>query len=191
MAGEPVPALATVTVTNGSAVTVASTMYSKLTSSGDITNGSVTLTAANAGDLIKVNGTTVTSGTAFVHDFKNDGATLTIVVSNAEAADPTATANYTLTVYDGTQEINVATITNIGWFGARAISGDLDSYTAGGMPIALGSFKPKYVINIMISDGFTGYFDFANKKLKVYKAPNTEATANELSTATYSMILME
>lgn len=190
MAGEPVPALSAVAVTNGSAVVVASTMYSKLTSSGDITDVSVTLTAANVGDVIKVNGVTVTSGTAFTHDFKA-GPTIAIVVSNAEAADPTATANYTLTVYDGVQEINVATITNIGWFGARAISGDLDSYTAGGMLIALGSFKPKYVINIMISDGFTGYFDFANKKLKVYKAPNTEATANDLSTATYSMILME
>lgn len=193
MAGEPEPALSAVSVANGGAVTVPQTpgpMYSELTSSGDITNVSVTLTGANAGDVIKVNGTTVTSGTAFIHDFKNDGATLTIVVSNPGAVDPTATANYTLTVYDGVQETKMSTIQHVGWFGARCISGDLDAYD-GGLTLALGNFKPKFVISVQVSNGFTGYFDIPTGKLKVYKAPNTEANASELSTSKYSVILME
>lgn len=192
MAGEPVPALATVVVTNGAAVTVPGTpgpMYCKLGSTGDITNVTVTLTTANDTDTVTVNGAALTSLT-FSHNFKT-GPTVTIVVANAGAAEGTSPVTYTLTVYDGVQEVNVANIINIGWWPARRVTGDLDKYAAGGLYIPLGTFKPKFVVNVQITDGFVGYFDIASGKLKVYKSNKTEATEADLATAKYDMILME
>lgn len=174
----------------GRNVTVASSMAITLPSTQDMSavsikvTGTGTLTAA----VGTASPTTVTSGTAFSANLSSSG-----VVHLTSTAD-TAT-EYTLTVtkgsFDELQDISMNTITKVGWFSAREFKGDLDAYAAGGIPIPTGGFKPKYVVNIQITGGFWGEFDFANSKLKVYKAVGTEATKGELTSATYSMILME
>ena len=183
---DPVGVLTAVSVTNGSAInSITSAMSSKLTSSGNITAVQVTLTTdTDAGTTMTVQGVAVTSGETFTHNFRTV-PTIAITVKNGST-----TNNYTLTVYDELQETNVSNIMNLGWWPARHVSGDLDTYTAGGLAIDLGLFYPKFVVNIMITDGFTGYFDVNTKKLKVYKG-QTEATKAELAAAKYDMILME
>jgi len=170
----------------GNNVTVGASMSIELPSTANLASISVKLTA-DAGSTITFGGTTVTSGTAFTADFS--GGAATIVVTQDEASN-----TYTLTVTKGTwddvQDVSGASITKVGWFSAKEFKGDLDTYASGGITIPLGSFKPKYVVNIMITEGFTGEFIFSTGKLKVYKG-GSEATKAQLKTATYSMILME
>jgi len=170
----------------GQSVAVSSSMSKVLPYGTSLTSVSVVLTADSG--TITAGGQTVSSGTAFNVNFASASA-LSISIT-----DDLTTNNYTLTVTaaaaDEIQETSVGVITNVGWFAARCITGDLDAYTAGGLVIPMGNFDPKYVINIMITEGFTGEFDIATKKLKVYKA-GVEATKANLATATYSLILME
>lgn len=173
----------------GRAVTVASSMAITLPSTTNMASVSIkvtgtgTLTAAVGGN----DPTTITSGTAFNANLSSSGViTLTSTVDTA--------TTYTLTVtkgsFDELQETSVTTMAKVGWFSARFVTGDLDAYAAGGITIPLGSFKPKYVVSVQISDGFTGEFIISSGKLKVYKV-GVEATKAQLQTATYSMILME
>jgi len=181
---EPVGVLTAVSVSGGATIdSITSAMSCKL-NTGDITNVSVTLTA-DAGSTIKVDGKSVTSATAFVHDFQTK-PTISIKVTNGSDNH-----TYTLTVYDEIQEVKFSTVKNVGWFGARAISGDLDAYAAGGLAIPMGNFKPKYVINVQITSGYTGFFDVDTKKLIVYSAAGTEATAANIRAEKYSLLLME
>ena len=181
---EPVGVLTAVSVAGGATIdSITSAMSCKL-NTGDITKVSVTLTA-DAGSTIKVDNKAVTSATAFVHDFQKK-PTITIKVTNGSDNN-----TYTLTVYDELQEVKLATVKNMGWFGARAITGDLDAYTAGGISIPMGNFKPKYVINIQVTNGYTGFFDVNTKKLIIYSAAGTEATAANIRAEKYSLLLME
>lgn len=184
------PLLSAVSVTNGSAIgSVTSSMTSVLTSSGNIKAVTVTLTVV-AASKVKVNGADVpvTSTTAsFIHDFSNSKP-VTIVVTDSAGENP---ETYTLLVVDELQDMTMTTITKVGWFSAREFKGDLDAYTAGGVPITTGSFKPKHIVSIQITGGFWGEFDFENSKLKVYKAVGTEATKADLAAARFQMILME
>jgi len=130
--------------------------------------------------------TTITSGTAFSANLTSSGViTITATVDTA--------ATYTLTITKGTfddlQSVAIEDISNFGWSGARHISGDLDTYVSGGLAIPLGTFKPRFVINVMVTDGFVGYFDIASGKLKVYKS-GSEATVNQLKNSSYDMILL-
>lgn len=173
----------------GRNVTVASSMAITLPSTTNMSAVSIKVTGT--GTLTAAVGSNspaeITSGTAFNADLSSSG-----VVHLTSTVD-TAT-EYTLTITKGTfdeiQETKMSSITNFGWSGARAFEGDLDAYAAGGLAIPLGTFKPKYIVNIQISGGFTGEFIISSGKLKVYKA-GVEATKAQLQTATYSMILME
>lgn len=177
--------LTAVSVANGSAInSITSSMSSTLTSSGDIHNVSVTLTC-DAGSSITVNGVAVTSATAFLHDF-SDARPLTIVVTQDASSN-----TYKLTVVDGILDSSVATIARVGWFAARCFTGDLDAYSAGGIALPLGNFKPRFVINVQVTDGFIGEYDIATQKLKVYSAAGTEASAGALGNSHFNVILME
>lgn len=169
--------------------TIKSSMAITLPSTTDMTavpikvTGTGTLTAAVGSNPA----TTVTSDTAFNANLSASGVvTLTSTVDTA--------TTYTLTItkgsYDEQQEVTISPFIRVGWFAAREFKGDLDTYEAGGIAIPVGGFTPRHVINIQITGGFTGEFDIATKKLKVYKA-GVEATKAQLATATYSMILME
>lgn len=177
---------------NGTTVTVSDSMAIELPSTTTMTAVPVILTAAE-GYGITFRGTAVTSGTSFNANFSETSSATIVVTATADESD---TKSYSLTVtkgtWDGVLESGVVQITKMGWFAAREFNGDLDTYAAGGLAVPLGSFKPKHVINIMITGGFTGEWDFTNKKLKVYKG-GSEATTAQLRTAEakYTMILME
>lgn len=177
--------LTAVSVTNGSAInSITSAMSSTLTSSGDIKSVQITLTCDD-GSTIKVGNSTVTSGTAFLHDFsKNPKITIKVTQDST-------TNTYTLTVIDGLQDATVSTVARVGWYAARCISGDLDAYTAGGMTLPIGNFTPRFVVNVQITEGYIGVYDLETKKLIVYSAAGTEASASALKTARYNVILME
>jgi hypothetical protein len=183
-------ALSALTV-NGRTVTIADTMSITLPSTADFT--ALTIVPTSAGNYITIGTTTKASGQSFTVSVTS-GTAFNVVVQDA-ASEPTDTKTYSLTItkgsYDELLESNMTTIKNMGWFAAREFSGDLDSYAAGGIAIPMGSFKPKYVINIQITGGYWGEWDFANGKLKVYKAVGTEATKADLTSATFRMILME
>lgn len=180
---DPTGVLTAVSVANGSAInSITAAMSSTLTSAGNIKAVSVTLTAD--GGVIKVNNVTVTSGTAFLHDF-SDNKPVTIKVTLNDT-----TNTYTLTVIDGLLSAGFSTIERVGWFAARCVTGDLDAYTAGGIVLPLGSFKPKFVVNVQVTEGFIGVYDLEEQKLKVYSAAGTEANASALKTATFNVVLM-
>lgn len=83
---------------------------------------------------------------------------------------------------------NVTTPNSAGWINTRNVYGNLSKYTKGGMTIELGRFRPKQVIGLQIDKGYTGYFDIETKKLKVYKACDTEATADDTVFYSFTVI---
>lgn len=168
----------------GETVSVASAMTKEM-GSGVSMPVKVVL-AADSGTII-AGGKAVSSGSAFKFNFNNSP------VMDISVKDGDVTNTYTLAVTvasDDAQATKMSTIRNVGWFAARYFEGDLDTYKAGGIVIPMGGFTPRYAISVQITGGFTGYFDVAQKKLMVYSAPGTEATASALSKAHYQMILM-
>lgn len=178
---------------NGTAITpIASSMSIELPSTANLASIPVVLTAAE-GCTVTFRGTAVTSGTSFNANFSEASSAAIVVTSSAE---PPVVEEYTVTVtqgsWDDVFESGMVTIARMGWFAAREFNGDLDTYTPGGIAVPLGSFRPKHVINVMVTGGFTGEWDVVDKKLKVYKA-GTEATQAQLKSANakFTMILME
>lgn len=134
---------------------------------------------------VQVNGKNITSGApVHVNLVKNPRITIKVSEGNDSNTFYIQRVNYA-------NDVKVNTVKNIGWFGAKHYEGDLDGYTAGGILIPTKGFKAKYVVSLQVTDGFIGSFDLETSMLKVYKSGNAEASASDLTTVRYSMILMQ
>lgn len=127
-------------------------------------------------------------------------ANATIEPSSGTAKDFTSPVVYTVTAEDTftTKQYVVSVLANLenavvsykpritGWAGVRVVSGDIDSYETGGVDLGL-DFVPRFAISVMIDGPYTGYFDVATKKLKVY---NSSGEVSSLTDVKYTIVLM-
>lgn len=168
----------------GTSVTVDDAMTASL-AAGTAMPAVVVLTADSG--TITAGGKTVKSGVPFKMNFNNSP------VLNISVKDGDTVNEYTLAATvakNDILEMKMDCIRNVGWFAARYFEGDLDAYKAGGIILPMGKFKAKYTISVQITGGYVGYFDVAQNKLMVYKSAGTEATASDLATEHYQIILM-
>lgn len=140
------------------------------------------------GMKVFIDGKEVAFGTSMTHDFTKKPV---LVVKFVDSGDTSQYTVFSFARLNMAHDVTMDTIKRVGWFAARCFEGDLDGYSAGGLALPLGGFRPRFVINVQVDNGYTGYYDLENNVLKVYASPNTEATANQLTTARYSVILME
>ena len=120
----------------------------------------------------------------------------TIALSAGATVDPaggvptdfTSSVTFTVTAEDATTQkqytatvVFVPRVENLhfaGLFAARCVTGSLRNYTAGGMDLGFGSFKPMYVAGVQLSGGYIGYYDTETRLLHAYSASGTEASAS-------------
>ena len=136
--------------------------------------------------------------------------TPTITVSENATIDPASgteedfsdSVSYTVTAEDTTttKTYTVVVIPDIGsasglykprvpgWSAVRVISGDIDSYSQGGIDIGLGNFVPRFAISVMVDGPFTGFYDVGAKKLKIFDSSG-EASSVPVDTK-YVVVLM-
>ena len=151
-----------------------------------------TVVTAIAPTITVSDGASVAPVSGASQDFTSD---VTYVVT-AEDGTTTRTYTATITVADAPSPAPVVTpSTNLGvkprvpgWAGTRLFTGTIGTYAEGGIDLGLGLFVPRFAISVLIDGPYTGFFDVATKKLKVYGSSG-EASGN-LSTVKYSVILM-
>ena len=165
-----------------------------------ITVGTTTYTGAITGLNIKVRvpvGTTVTALTPTISVSEN----ATVSPTSGTPKDFSNPVTYTVTAEDGEHTKTyvasvVADLVNAsasykpritGWAGVRVITGDIDSYSAGGVDLGL-DFTPRFAVSVMIDGPYTGYYDVATKKLKVY---NSSGEVTSLTDVAYTVVLMK
>lgn len=110
------------------------------------------------------------------------------VTYTVTAEDGTTTKTYTVTVTVDPTGKKVSEVSNAGWMGTKVATGDFDTYTAGGIKLDLGSFKPIMVVGIQVDKGYSAYYDLSTQKLTAYTSAGTEFT-NAVNIR-YSVVLM-
>lgn len=129
-------------------------------------------------------GATSTPGTGALISYKNS-VRLSVV-----AADGQTNQAYTLTVKvlpDATP-VGMHKFRQVGWSNLRYVTGNLGAYETGGIPLALGNFKPKVVIGVQVDKGKIGFYDLNTNRLRVYNSAGTETSADE--TCEFTIVLM-
>ena len=166
-------------------VTVGSTTYT-----GSISGLNITVRVPVGTTVTALTPTIVASENASVNPASNVAKDFSNPVTYTVTAEDThTTKTYVASVVADLVNASVSYKPRItGWAGVRVVTGDIDAYSAGGVDIGI-DFVPRFAISVSIDGPYTGFYDIATRKLKVYGSSG-EASSLPADTK-YVVVLMK